>query len=291
MGQLIKAEFRKIWTTSLWWALMIPTVAVAFGWALVTGLLGDAFLDLFSTAEGAELERIMGFDSGQWKLSYFAFARSIDIATVFPLIFGGLAIASESSNKTLTTTFLTAPNRTMALAAKAIVYVAWGAIFGAAISLSVTLGLMASTGFDFARLPTAGGWLAMFAIGVLATVLMTLFGVGVGALVRNVAGTVTLLTLYFLIIENIVQVLLGFQYPPMMGFLPNGSVNGITGSLAADLFFTGIDTVPSYAVDTARALAGAFGAQPWWLSSLIFVGWAGVVFGGGWAMTQKRDIT
>lgn len=291
MGQLIKAEFRKIWTTSLWWALMIPTVAVAFGWALVTGLLGDAFLDLFTTTEGAELERIMGFDSGQWKLSYFAFARSIDIATVFPLIFGGLAIASESSNKTLTTTFLTAPNRTMALAAKAIVYVAWGAIFGAAISLSVTLGLMASTGFDFARLPTAGGWLAMFAIGVLATVLMTLFGVGVGALVRNVAGTVTLLTLYFLIIENIVQVLLGFQYPPMMGFLPNGSVNGITGSLAADLFFTGIDTVPSYAVDTARALAGAFGAQPWWLSSLIFIGWAGVVFGGGWAMTQKRDIT
>lgn len=291
MGQLIKAEFRKIWTTSLWWALMIPTVAVAFGWALVTGLLGDAFLDLFTTTEGAELERIMGFDSGQWKLSYFAFARSIDIATVFPLIFGGLAIASESSNKTLTTTFLTAPNRTMALAAKAIVYVAWGAIFGAAISLSVTLGLMASTGFDFARLPTAGGWLAMFAIGVLATVLMTLFGVGVGALVRNVAGTVTLLTLYFLIIENIVQVLLGFQYPPMMGFLPNGSVNGITGSLAADLFFTGIDTVPSYAVDTARALAGAFGAQPWWLSSLVFIGWAGVVFGGGWAMTQKRDIT
>lgn len=291
MGQLIKAEFRKIWTTSLWWALMIPTVAVAFGWALVTGLLGDAFLDLFTTTEGAELERIMGFDSGQWKLSYFAFARSIDIATVFPLIFGGLAIASESSNKTLTTTFLTAPNRTMALGAKAIVYVAWGAIFGAAISLSVTLGLMASTGFDFARLPTAGGWLAMFAIGVLATVLMTLFGVGVGALVRNVAGTVTLLTLYFLIIENIVQVLLGFQYPPMMGFLPNGSVNGITGSLAADLFFTGIDTVPSYAVDTARALAGAFGAQPWWLSSLVFIGWAGVVFGGGWAMTQKRDIT
>lgn len=291
MRQLITSEFRKISTTSLWWALMIPTVAVALGWAVVTGLLGDAFHDAFGSAEGRELERVLGVDTNSWTLSYFAFARSINIATLFPLIFGGLAIASESSNKTLTTTFLTAPNRTFALAAKAIVYVAWGAIFGLAITASVSLGLMFSSGFDFDRLPGVGGWLAMIGAGILATILMTLFGVGVGALVRNVAGTVTLLALYFLIIENIVQVFLGIQLPQLMGFLPNGSINGITGSLAAEFFFAGARSVPSYAEDTARVFAGAFGAQSWWLSALIFIGWAAAAFGGGWAVTQRRDIT
>ena len=29
----------------------------------------------------------------------------------------------------------------------------------------------------------------------------------------------------------------------------------------------------------------------WWWSGLVFIGWAGVVFAGGWALTQSKDIT
>ena len=46
MGPLIKAEFRKILTTKLWWALLIPAVLLAVGWAwgvaaLVTSIASD----------------------------------------------------------------------------------------------------------------------------------------------------------------------------------------------------------------------------------------------------------
>lgn len=225
MGQLITSELRKITTTSLWWSLMIPTVLVTFGWALVGGLLGTAFLDLFGQEVFRELETMLGLDTSKWVLNYFVFARSINIGTIFPLIFGGLAIAGESSNKTLTTTFLTAPNRLYALTAKAIVYVIWGAIFGAVISASASVGLLISgIKSDFAYMPGVGGWFTMVGVGILASIMLTLFGVGVGALIRNVAGTIVALVLYFLMIENLIQLFIGGQAPWLIGFLDRKSV-------------------------------------------------------------------
>ena len=52
MGMLINAEFRKILTTKLWWALMIPAFLLAFGWAwgtsaLTTELISDALDEAF----------------------------------------------------------------------------------------------------------------------------------------------------------------------------------------------------------------------------------------------------
>ncbi|SNR31678.1 ABC-2 type transport system permease protein [Haloechinothrix alba] len=289
MGRLVKAEFRKITTTKLWWGLLIPTVLVAFGWALGAGYLGNAFVDLLDGPEARELETVLGVDSGEWIVSYFAIARSINLATLFPLVFGALAISAEFSTKTITTTFLTAPNRVSALLAKTIVYVAWGAIYGLAIILSVAIGILISTDSD--RLPTGAGWFGLAVVGVLASILMTLFGVGAGALVRSVPGVITLLILYFLVVENGAQLVLGIHAPDVIGFLPNGSVNGLTGSMAAELFLTTAESVPPWLEDGVRAVAGATGALAWWLSGLVFLGWSALVFGGGWISTQTRDIT
>ena len=38
MSNLIKAELRKILTTKMWWALLIPAVALALGWAWLSAL-------------------------------------------------------------------------------------------------------------------------------------------------------------------------------------------------------------------------------------------------------------
>ncbi|MDV6011613.1 hypothetical protein [Haloechinothrix sp. LS1_15] len=289
MSRLVKSEFRKITTTHLWWALLIPTVLVAFGWAVGTGFLGTAFVDTLQDDAPRDLEIALGIDSRDWIVSYFAIARSINLATLFPLVFGALAISSEFSSKTITTTFLTAPNRVSALTAKLLVYIGWGAFYGLAIVAAVAIGILVSTDPD--RMPTAGGWISMAMVGVLASILMTLFGVGAGALIRNVPAVVTLLILYFLAIENGAHFILTIHAPEVIGFLPNGSINGVTGSMAAELFLGAADTVPDW-VDTAmRAAAGATGAHAWWLSGLIFVGWSAIVFGGGWMATQRRDIT
>lgn len=290
MGNLIKSEFRKTTTTGLWWGLMIPTVLLAFGWALGTGAIFKTVSDFMSSSEAEELAVLLNVDPSQWQLSVFGMARSINVATIFPMIFGGLAIANEINRKTITTTFLTAPNRVSALAAKMIVYVVWGAIFGIVIVAAVSLGTALTS--DSGSLPDAGGWLALAGVGVLASILMTMFGVGVGALMTSVVGTTVVLLLYMLIVENGIQLVLASQgLPEIIGFLPNGAVNGLTGSVATSLFLANAGVVPDDMVEGLRALGGALGAFDWWLSGLIFLVWTALFFLGGWAATQRKDIT
>jgi ABC-2 type transport system permease protein len=290
MGNLIKAEFRKTTTTGLWWGLLIPTVLTALGYALITGAIGKSLMDAISSSEFETLREILRIDESEWKVSLFGMARSINIATIFPMIFGGLAIANEINRKTITTTFLTAPTRVSALASKMVVYVLWGAIYGVAIVAAVGIGLVITS--DSSALPDAGGWLAMAGVGILSSVLMTLFGVGVGALVTSVVGTTVVLLLYMLLIENGIQWVLGTQgLPELIGFLPNGAVNGITGSVASSLFFQTAGVVPQELQDATRFIAGALGAYDWYLSALIFMVWTALFFLGGWLATQRKDIT
>src|SRR5699024_7646902 len=164
MGNLIRAEFRKVITTHLWWALLIPTLTIGLLFALVTGALGDAL--------GAAIARAPDlsdrFSTGEWEWSVFGFARSINISTLMPLVFGGVALSGEYSQRTITLTFLTAPNRALALAAKAITYAVWGVVYGVGTVTGVSIGLAISV--DSNRLPDASGWLAMAGVGVLSGV-------------------------------------------------------------------------------------------------------------------------
>jgi ABC-2 type transport system permease protein len=290
MGNLIKSEFRKTTTTGLWWGLMIPTVLLAFGWALGTGAIFKTVSDFMGSSDAEELATLLNVDPSQWQMSVFGIARSINVATIFPMIFGGLAIANEINRKTITTTFLTAPNRVSSLAAKMIVYILWGAIFGLAIVASVSIGIALTS--DSATLPDAGGWLALAGVGVLSSILMTMFGVGVGALMTSVVGTTVVLLLYMLIVENGIQLVLASQgLPEIIGFLPNGAVNGLTGSVASSLFLANAGVVQEELVEVLRTAAGALGAFDWWLSGLIFLVWTALFFLGGWAATQRKDIT
>jgi ABC-2 type transport system permease protein len=287
---LIKAEFRKTTTTNLWWGLLIPTVLLAAGWAAVTGALGNAFTDAITEGTTAQVVSALGVDGERLQVALFGMARSINVATIFPMIFGGLAVSNEISRRTITTTFLTAPTRGSALTAKLVVYLTWGAIFGVAIGAAVSLGtvLTANPGL----LPGPGGWLALCGVGVLLSILMTMLGVGVGALLGNVVATTTVLIFYMLVIENGIALLLAVrEVPGIIGFLPNGSADGITGSVASAVFLAAAGPVPDEIVEGARVLSGAMGAFDWWLSALIFLGWVAVFFGGSWALLQRRDIT
>ena len=290
LTNLVKAEFRKTTSTGLWWGIMIPTVLIALGWALGTGAIGKSIMDVVNSSDAEDLTQLLGIDSSQWQVSVFGMARSINIATVFPMIFGGLAISSEISRRTITTTFLTAPNRVSALTAKLLVYLAWGAIFGVAIVASVSIGIVITS--DSAALPDATGWVAMAGVGILSSILMTMFGVGIGALMTSPIATTIVLILYMLILENGIQLVLAAQgVPSIIGFLPNGAVNGLTGSVAANLFLSTAGVVPDEMNEVIRGIAGALGAFDWWLSGLIFLVWTAIFFLGGWAATQKKDIT
>jgi ABC-2 type transport system permease protein len=257
---------------------------------LGTGAIGKGVMDVVTSSDAEQLTQLLGIDPSQWQVSVFGIARSINIATVFPMIFGGLAISNEINRRTITTTFLTAPNRVGALTAKLVVYIIWGAIYGIAIVAAVSIGIVITS--SSTALPSAGGWLALAGVGILSSILMTMLGVGVGALMTSVVGTTVVLILYMLIIENGIQLVLASQnLTQVIGFLPNGAVNGLTGSVATDLFLSTAGVVPDELVQVLRGVAGGLGAFDWWLSGLIFLVWTAIFFLGGWAATQKKDIT
>jgi ABC-2 type transport system permease protein len=298
MGRLVKAEFRKILTTRLWWALLIPAVLLALGWAwgvsaLLTGFINDAADEPIFT------DLNIHFDALSW--SSIALTRSMNIATVFPMVFGALALASEISRKTITTSFLTAPNRPSLLGAKAVTYVLWGLLYGAVVAGAASIGVV--IGSDSKYLPEAGDWILILLSGILACLLWTLLGMGVGALLGSPVGTLVLLLIYALVVGPLSELILTgvTNGSHVAGFMPNGSANGLTGSTASFLLLDQVqqiapgrpipDDVRDGFEQFLRALTGAPGAFALWISGLIFVAWTMLFFVTGIARNQRRDIT
>src|SRR6266536_2390009 len=242
MGRLIKAEFRKILTTRLWWALLIPAILLAGSWALGWSAL---ITNIINDAKNEDVVTTFHIPVDQLSWSAIALTRSMNIATIFPMVFGALAISSEINRKTITTTFLTAPTRASVLGAKAITYVLWGAIYGVVVAGAASLG--AALGSDKAYLPSGGDWMLILISGVIACVLWTLLGMGVGALLGSPVGTLVLLLIYALIVGPFGELILTgvTNGSHVAGFMPNGSANGLTGSTATALLF-----------DQAQGLAG-----------------------------------
>ena len=301
MGNLISAEFRKILTTKLWWALMIPAFLLAFGWAWGTSALTT---ELISEALDEPLIQDTQVPLDEFSWSVIALSRSINFASIFPMIFGALGLANELSRKTITTTFLTAASRTSVLGAKAITYTLWGMIYGLVIGLGVSLGVLA--GSDSNLLPEASQWFIILLTGVLMCALWTLLGLGVGALLGSPVGALVLLLIYALIVGPFGEVVLlavtEAEYLP--GFFPNGSANGMTGSTAAALLFDQVQTLvlevggrvateseKEQFEQVVRVIAGAPGSFSPWVSGLVFAAWSAILLGLGMFRNANRDIT
>jgi ABC-2 type transport system permease protein len=293
MGNLIKAEFRKTLTLKTWWVLLIPLVVLAFGFSFVWGRISNDLASALGSGETAVIADRLGIDPNSWPVGLLSIAHGVNVAQIIPALFGVLALAGEYRNKTITTTFLTAPNRLSALSAKMITYVVWGVIYGL-VSFGVSALATIAT-VDSARLPDGAQWLAALGGTILASVLVMLFGIGFGAVLNKVTLAVVLLLVYFLIIENVLVTALWGQTTILGGILPNGTANGIVGGIAAAAF--GVNTLnlpPDFSAGGQYLLqlfAGAPGVISWWASALIFFGWTMLFFGFGWAANQKRDIT
>lgn len=294
MGRLLAAEFRKTLTTKLWWGLMIPAVALALGFALGWGAFTNKVGDVLSSEETQTIAQALGIETGNLPMGLLAIGHGINIGLTFAVLFGVFALAGEYRSKTITTTFLTAPNRVSVLTAKMIAYTVWGAFYGLAVAAVASLGIAVTV--DSSRLPTTGQWLGVIGASVLAGVLSTLFGIGIGAMWNSVVGSVVTLVIYLLIVENVlVLVFYGLWRVDWLGaVLPNGTMNGIVGAIGAQAFGAAGVKLPGLDAETQWSLqyiAGAPGALSWWASALVFAAWTGLFFFIGWAANQKRDIT
>jgi ABC-2 type transport system permease protein len=291
MGRLISAEFRKILTTKMWWALLIPTVAIAALWSIAGNYLIGALIDQIDNSVVASQLRL-NFNNLPW--STLIFARTVNISAIFPIVFGALALSSEINRRTITTSYLTAPNRGSLLSAKLVTYAAWGMLFGVVITGVASIGMAIASRPE--QLPDAVSWLEIAASGIVSCMLWTLLGMGVGALFGSPIASIISLLLYTLLVENLIGLALPDHWP---GILINGSANGLTGSVASQLV---VDKVPNIGAlmtgeaqelftNLIRTAAGAGGAFDWWISGLIFAAWTAVFAVAGWLMSKTRDIT
>ena len=152
-----------------------------------------------------------GDGNGPEPASIFQFLTGSSIIMVMLLgVMGAVGITSEFSNNTIRPTFAATPRRGRVIGAKAIV-TGGAAALVAVVVLVVGLGLSAaimSARSNTGSFADVGEW-PVAALGlVVFSVLMALLGLGLGLLIRSSPGSIAVLILWPLLVENIVGGLL-----------------------------------------------------------------------------------
>ncbi len=242
---MIRSEFRKITSIRSPWLLLAagPLIVVAG----VTGLV------------------VSGGDVHDPAVQRQALAHA-GLAAIITLVFGIIAVAGEYRHASITDTFLSGPDRRRVITAKLVVYGLAGAAAGlvsSAVALGVTAAWWAAKGGSF-RLSGTETWLTLGG-GLAACFAFAVIGVGLGALVRNLAGAVALALAWIALIEGIAGQLVG-------------------SGLARWLPFYAGEALDRTDIGPTRLL-------PQWGGGLVLLGYAAVFTSAAVVTTLRRDVT
>ncbi len=243
--RLIRSELRKLTTTKM---------PVAF----VAVLMAIAGLNAFAVVAGTDMDGSKAFiatEADQQSLMAFAFNAFLGAG-----LFGAIAVAREYGHHTVVPMFLASPRRSRAVLAQLAAVALGGcllSLIGAGLTVAAVAVALPSTEYGFlvsianvARVVTASGFSG--AAGAL-------LGAGIGMIVRNVGGAVTL-TVFTLMIA-----------PSLVVQLAHGTASWMPANLA---------NVLSGTIDDVGELAAV----------LAFVAWAAVPAAVGLIVTRRRDI-
>jgi ABC-2 type transport system permease protein len=243
---MIRSEFRKIMSVRSPWLLLAagPLIVVAG----VTGLIQSG-----GNVHDPAVQRQALAHAG--------------LTAIITLLFGIVAVAGEYRHGSITDTFLSCPGRRMVIIAKMAVYGVAGAAAGlvsSAVAVGVTAAWWAAKGGSF-QLSGADTWLTLGG-GLAACFAFAVIGVGLGALVRNLAGAVALALAWIALAEGIVGQLIGSGLARWLPFYA------------------------SEALDRTD-LAGGTRLLPQWGGGLVLLGYAVVFAGAAVVVTLGRDVT
>jgi len=180
VGSVLRAERIKLFSTrSPWWcAALASVIAIGFG-VLVAGTAPAGENRIFFTMAGMQF------------------------ALVLVLVMATIAVSSEYRFGTIRTTFQTTADRTRVLWTKAAMVAGLALVMGELIAFATFFLARLVASDDVLRLATAGDWRMVAGHGVVYG-LGAMIGVGVGALVRQTAGAISLLLVWTLLVENLV---------------------------------------------------------------------------------------
>ncbi len=270
--RLVRSEIRKLLTTRIWWVLLIALAGyVAFIAAIFALLFGALSDQLGGPGQGAVADPHL-----------YVYSAATSIGYVFPVLLGALAVTGEFRHQTLTPTFLAAPRRLRPLAAKVLVLLVAGAIFGAvgfAAAIGAGAPLLAVGGVDLA-LGDPDTW-AMVARGVLAMAIWAVIGVGLGAIVPNQVATIVIVIAFTQFLEPTLRAgAMLLDWAGEIGrFLPGAASDALVGAS----FFSG--------AGFSGTGAPAASVLDWWQGGLVLVAYAVVLVVIGSVTKWKSDVT
>jgi ABC-2 type transport system permease protein len=261
----IRSEFRKFFTTRLWWGMAIAifvaggAFAALFTWVVDQGTTG---------APGGQ--GIIGDDT---QIANTVYTSGISVGYLLLLTIGVLSIGSEYRHKTISATFLATPRRTRAMLAKVSALIGIGALYGL-ISLvgSVAVGAVGLTLIDRPLFPSSEV-IRSLALSLLVLGLWALIGLGIGILIPNQVAALLIGIGVAWIVEPLLGLALGaweFGKDNIAPYLPSSATNAVVG---------GITQSPDQV------------QLSWWVASLVLAGYAVVLSGFGIWRTARADIT
>lgn len=275
MNDLTRAELRKIVSTKVWWALLIPAALLGFVVNLLGGAVGGLLLDTLSDQLGGAAPPVLGI----------SLAVSLGLTSTFCLALGIIGTAGEHQHKTITTTYLTAPGRGVVLAAKMQAFAGVGALYGVVIVVVGVLGGLIAGGT--AQLATPLDLLLVALVGIVSLVLWTLIGLGVGSLVSNQVVALVSAVLGKLLLENLLEGGLTVSgAEEVVAVLPSTASGAFTDRLALDLF---VERLPAALANQVSDFGGLYTIS-WWAGGLVLAGWAIAFALGGWFVARQRDV-
>ena len=288
MIRLLRAEVRKLWT--IW------STYVLFGIVVVLDLLFGFLLAFAPGGRHGGTAGIVPHGSSQWFTNVFAV---LDNSRLLALVLGAIIITGEYRHKTATPVFLAEPRRGRVVTAKLGIGFLGGLLMGVVTMLTglliglvlvaikvhscVTVNpLQVSQGLSQVACSSQHGsyfvasWNVMWhnwwqiAPGVvLGTALFAIYGVGLGALLKNQIVAIVVGLGFTLVIETIV----GSVWPTIGEYLPGQAATALEN--AGRTTFRGDSSV----------------LLPWWGGAIMLILYGVVLALVGTLTTLRSDIT
>jgi ABC-2 type transport system permease protein len=265
MTAAVRSEFRKFFTTRLWWGMAIPVVVLGLGLAIAFGFL------FTSDAAGEQ-----GFGQGDaTQVANSVYTGGLSFGYLLTLTIGVMQIGSEYRHKTITSTFLGTPKRAKVMLAKVIALLGIGGIYGL-MSLvgAVIAGAIVLNARGFDPFPSTGVLRAL-ALSLLALGLWALIGLGAGILIPNQVAALLISIGVAWIVEPIARVLLSlwdFGRENIVPYLPTAATEAM------------VSGVQQTGENVAQPLS-------WWAGALVLAAYAAVLAGFGSWRTVRSDIS
>ena len=283
--RLVAAEVLKVRTTLVWWLFIggfaaVSVLGAAFNWLSNNSVLHPSLSDYPAgpsrdavlaqaasarTASGAAALATSMMTSGQFLLVLITVMLGVHVAT------------SEYNARTMTSTFLVEPRRSRVVLAKVIVSGLFGVAFWAIATVidGVTTPFFLATEHLPASALSSSVVMRAVLMGLLAYVLWALFGLGLGAVLRNqIVAVVAAIGIYaggIAVVDLIVHLLYwAFHASWLLGLLV------LAPAEASNVMIT-----------AGRAFQDA---PPWWAGGLVLAGYGVALAAFGAASVRRSDV-